>query len=182
MRSWLLQWSLPVCSASAETKPVMQSVLHSVSLNARKRAQGGVSFLNGRASRNAVFCAMLAKDGLTGPSPVFDGPAGLFQISNYKFDFVADPRVPFQLMRTQVKSVPAGLYGKVPLRQHQNSPRLSKSMTSGRSELPLTEDGLDFMAVDKTRWAPETRETADHSLPFCRRCVPDVRPSWPGTL
>lgn len=36
----------------------------------------GCAFAN--ASRNAVFAAMLAAQGLTGPSPIFEGPGGFF--------------------------------------------------------------------------------------------------------
>jgi 2-methylcitrate dehydratase len=34
---------------------------------------------DGEASRNAVFAAMLARGGLTGPAPIFEGTLGLFQ-------------------------------------------------------------------------------------------------------
>src|SRR5262249_37634892 len=34
---------------------------------------------DGEASRNAVFAAMLARAGLTGPSPIFEGRLGFFK-------------------------------------------------------------------------------------------------------
>ncbi len=34
---------------------------------------------DGEASRNAVFAAMLARGGLTGPAPIFEGRLGLFK-------------------------------------------------------------------------------------------------------
>ena len=34
---------------------------------------------DGEASRNAVFAAMLARRGLTGPAPIFEGRLGFFK-------------------------------------------------------------------------------------------------------
>ena len=53
------------------------------------------------AGRNAVFAAMLARGGLTGPAPIFEGRAGFFQLVSGPADVDVDAfgrrGVPFRI-------------------------------------------------------------------------------------
>ena len=119
------------------------------------------------ASRNAVFCALLAARGMTGPSPVFEGPNGFFEAVGTAIDFQPTPSGTYRIMDAHVKSVPAGFYGQ----------GAAEAAAELRAKIPhldavtgirilTSPHGAQAMGTDISRWRPETRETADHSLPF----------------
>src|SRR5437588_11734061 len=66
------------------------------------------------AARNAVFAALLARAGLTGPAPIFEGHSGFFkQVSGpAEIDVGAfgGRRVPFRIHRCSLKAYPAVIY------------------------------------------------------------------------
>src|SRR5258706_13486382 len=68
------------------------------------------------AGRNAVFAAQLARAGLTGPSPIFEGNSGFFkQISGPAVvDVGAFGRrgVPFRIHQCGIKAYPAVVYAQ----------------------------------------------------------------------
>ena len=71
----------------------------------------GFSFAN--AARNAVFSALLAKEGVTGPSPIFEGEMGFFHQVTGKFDLDLSVfggkgnSTHFKLPETYIKYFPA---------------------------------------------------------------------------
>lgn len=117
------------------------------------------------ASRNAVFAAMLAKEGFTGPSAVFEGEGGLHDIVG-AFDWPL-PEHGHMITQTHVKSLPVCYHGQ--------SPVLAALDMHSRVDVANIEDiqidtygtAVMMMGADASRWAPTTRETADHSLPYC---------------
>ena len=71
---------------------------------------------DGEASRNAVFAAMLARGGLTGPAPIFEVRLGLFkQVSGEaaidvgKFGGHGNP---FRIHQCGIKAYPAVIFGQ----------------------------------------------------------------------
>ena len=124
----------------------------------------------GNASRNAVFAALLAERGLSGPSPMFEGPGGFFNaVSGGPFTlepFGGKDR-PFKIMETSVKRFPFGLYSQT----------VVQAALEVREKLPTIEEiteinvhtlktAVDIMAGDEEKWHPTNRETADHSIPY----------------
>src|SRR5437588_11081299 len=69
---------------------------------------------DGEASRNAVFAAMLARGGLTGPAPIFEGRLGLFkQVSgeaNIDVGEFGSRGNLFRINRCGMKAYPAVVY------------------------------------------------------------------------
>ena len=119
------------------------------------------------ASRNAVFCALLAARGMTGPSPVFEGPNGFFEAMGTEIDFQPMPNGSYRIMDAYVKSVPAGFYGQGPAEAAAELRAKIPSLDCVREVRVLTSPhGAQAMGNDISRWRPETRETADHSLAF----------------
>ena len=119
------------------------------------------------ASRNAVFCAILAAQGMTGPSPVFEGTNGLFEALGTDIDFRPTSNGSYRIMNAYVKSVPAGFYGQGPAEAVAELRSEISSLDAIREVRVLTSPhGAQAMGEDVSRWRPETRETADHSLPF----------------
>src|SRR5207247_11302499 len=58
------------------------------------------------ASRNAVFCAMLAAKGMTGPEEAFEGKAGFLNSTRIHFEIrpLSDSADTYRLMKTRLKA------------------------------------------------------------------------------
>jgi len=131
----------------------------------------GFSFAN--ASRNAVFSALLAREGITGPSPVFEGEMGFFnQVSGrFKLDvksFGGKGRE-FKLEETFVKFYPAEYHAQTAVRAALDLRNMIEGDPLKRIAfvgVETHEAGYNILGKDPEKWAPETRETADHSLPY----------------
>lgn len=117
------------------------------------------------ASRNAVFAAMLAKEGFTGPCAAFEGAGGLWEVvGRHEWPL---PQHGEMIGQTHTKSLPVCYHGQ--------SPVLAAIKLRERVDVAAIEDievhtyktGVMMMGSEPSRWAPETRETADHSLPYC---------------
>jgi len=131
----------------------------------------GFSFAN--ASRNAVFSALLAREGITGPSPVFEGEMGFFNQVSGRFQldvqsFGGKGRG-FKLEETLVKFYPAeyhaqtAIWAALDLRNKIEGDPLKRIAFVG---VETHEAGYTILGKDPEKWSPETRETADHSLPY----------------
>jgi 2-methylcitrate dehydratase len=129
----------------------------------------GASFSN--AARNAVFAALLAKEGMKGPSPIFEGEMGFFRQVSGPFDldvsaFGGRGRH-FKLTETYVKYWPVeyhaqtAVWAAIELREKVGDPARVESVL-----VETHEAGYTILAKDKEKWRPTTRETADHSLPY----------------
>ena len=116
------------------------------------------------ATRNAVFAVMLAKEGFTGPGAVFEGAGGLWEaIGRYDWPLPEKSMVG----ETHTKSVPVCYHGQssvlaaLDLRGRVNVREIEEiRVESYRTTVVM-------MGTDASRWAPDTRETADHSMPYC---------------
>ncbi len=138
----------------------------------------GCAFAN--ASRNAVFAAMLAQCGMTGPSDIFEGEMGFWKQISGPFELAklggehggrraeADD---FMLTRTYVKHFPAEYHSQsaieaaLELRNELGGVDLDKIIESITIE--SFDAAVDIIAGFVEHWAPESRETADHSMPYC---------------
>ena len=119
------------------------------------------------ASRNAVFCALLASQGMTGPNPVFEGRNGFFEAIGTDLEFEPTPSGEFRIMDAFVKWAPCGFYGQPAIEAALELRGQIDSLDTLQEIRILTSPhGAEAMATDVSRWQPETRETADHSLPF----------------
>jgi 2-methylcitrate dehydratase len=116
------------------------------------------------AARNAVFAAMLARDGFTGPEAVFEGEAGLYANVG-RADWTLPP-AGSMISETHIKSLPVCYHGQsavlAAMRMHARTP--VDQITAIHVEAYRT--AVDMMGKDPSRWAPATHETADHSLPY----------------
>lgn len=119
-------------------------------------------------AKAGVFAAYLAQDGFTGPSGVFDGPGGLWSILGPVEWRLDDPgaRQPRKIEQSDIKTFPVCYHGLSAV-EAAIGLRDRISLSELRS-IEIETYGLAVlrMAGDPTRWAPKTRETADHSLPY----------------
>jgi 2-methylcitrate dehydratase len=128
----------------------------------------GCAFAN--ASRNAIFAVLLASQGLTGPSPIFEGRGGFFNAVSHE-PFALAPfggrDQPFKILECSMKHFPLGLYSQT----------VADAVLEVRQQLPRIEDihevtiqtlqtAINIMAGDPEKWHPTNRETADHSMPY----------------
>ncbi len=123
------------------------------------------------AGRNAVFPALLARAGLTGPTPIFEGNSGFFkQISGpADVDVGAFGRrgVPFRIHQCGIKAYPAVVYAQTAVvASIEVARKLGALDRIAAIEIATTRRGYQRAGSEPEKWTPDTRETADHSLPY----------------
>jgi 2-methylcitrate dehydratase len=121
------------------------------------------------ASRNAVFCSLIAADGMTGPNLVFEGARGFFKQTGWTFDLpvLGGEGQEFRIMRSRIKPFPAGYFSQSAIEAAlELRARLPSLDAVSAIHLETFPSGYGAMGSDESRWRPQTRETADHSLPF----------------
>ena len=133
----------------------------------------GCAFAN--AARNGVFAATLAADGLTGPAPIFEGDLGFFKLvsrevfSPAAFGAEENNADGFMIDKTYIKFWPAEYHSQsaidAALQLRQELGGDVSQVTS--IDIHTFEASYNIIGKYKEAWAPKTRETADHSLPYC---------------
>ena len=121
------------------------------------------------ASRAAIFAAQLAQEGMTGPAEPFDGPRGLWEqavgqpVALQQF---GGGREPFRITATSFKFFPSQIHtqGPIALALELRSRVAPSDIASLRIRTYHT--AVRSAATDPQKWAPRTRETADHSIPY----------------
>src|SRR5919106_2454962 len=120
------------------------------------------------ASRNAVFCAMLAAKGMTGPEEAFEGKAGFLNSTGIRFEIkpFADSAESYRIMKARLKAFPSGYFSQSAI----------EAILNLRSQIPDLDDikeirlqtfpaGYEVMDSGEANWKPKTRESAHHSHP-----------------
>ena len=132
------------------------------------------------AGRNGVFAAMLARRGMTGPPEVFSGSHGFFAgVTAAPVELAPLAREDgndraFRLMESRFKRFPAGFFSQTAIEgaiEARAVLGIADATDVDRVQIRTFESGKRVMAGDPTRWRPETRETADHSMPFVVACA-----------
>jgi len=135
---------------------------------------GNVSMWKGcayaNASRNAVFATMLAARGMTGPSPVYEGVGGYFKaVTRRPFELNAMGGVehPFKIMECSIKRFPLGQYSQTVVEAAlQLREKIGDPAEITEIHIATVSTAIRLMADDPQKWEPETRESADHSMPY----------------
>ena len=133
----------------------------------------GCAFAN--AARNGVFAATLAAEGLSGPAPIFEGDLGFFRlVTREPFDpapFGGEfgNQDGFMINKTYIKFWPAEYHSQSAI---DAAIQLRKELggdVSGVAAIDIDTFEASYNIIGKypEAWAPKTRETADHSLPYC---------------
>jgi 2-methylcitrate dehydratase len=136
----------------------------------------GVAFAN--AARHGVYAALLARAGMTGPAPIFEGQMGFEKELGVSLGDVAsvfdkrEEAMPGKgpasmILKTSIKYWPAEYHSQSAieaalfLREQIGDVSKVKSMT-----IESHDASVDIIGSEPEKWKPETRETADHSLPY----------------
>jgi 2-methylcitrate dehydratase len=114
---------------------------------------------------------MLARGGITGPAPIFEGRKGFFQLVSGPGEVAVDgfgrKGVPFRIHQCGMKPYPAVIYSQTAIaaaiavaKEVGNLERIAAI------EIATTKRGYEQTGRDPEKWMPENRDTADHSLPY----------------
>ena len=129
----------------------------------------GCSFAN--AARNGVFSALLAREGMTGPSPIFEGEMGFFKQVSGPFEMNVDDfggrNGSFKIAETYLKFFPAEIHSQTSIWAALEARKeIEKPEDMVSVEIASHEAGYTILGKDPEKWNPLTKETADHSLPY----------------
>ncbi|MFD1926785.1 MmgE/PrpD family protein [Sporosarcina siberiensis] len=126
------------------------------------------------AARNAVFAIQLAECGMKGPFEPFEGTMGMnYQMLAQKLDAEAVGKKfenvvsPEGILKTYVKNwaveymTQSAIEAALTLYE-----QIDSADDIEQVHIETFQMAYDILAKDEQKWAPETRETADHSLPF----------------
>ena len=134
------------------------------------------------AARNGVFAAMLAQQGMTGPSPIFEGEKAFMKLVSGPLELPAfggdkagpQERVPFKILDTYIKHYPVEYHAQTAVEAALavRAELLQSEGPGGLTHIETVEIGsydvaIEIIGRDPEKWHPGTRETADHSFPYC---------------
>src|SRR5262249_41664904 len=128
----------------------------------------GCAFAN--AARNGLFAALLAADGMTGPAPIFEGDLGIMKLLTGPFEIAAfgDKNRGFMINQTYIKYWPAEYHSQSAIdAAFQLRHEIKDAKTVKSIDIHTFDAAVDIIGKDPEKWRPKTRETADHSLPYC---------------
>jgi len=123
----------------------------------------------GNAGRQGIFAALLAREGMTGPQEAFEGKFGYFnQVTGpLKVELKAGKGDLFAVERPNMKNFPVRDSCQLPI---LTAMELRKKVSPDKiKSLHVKIYGSAYrtaVALSPNLWAPKTRETADHSIPF----------------
>jgi len=121
------------------------------------------------AVRTGVFAAALAADGMTGPGAPFEGRDGLWQhleIEGPEWELSPRAGDPLRITRTSFKAFPSVVHTQGPIGLVlELRPQLAGAEVESVHVTTYAE-AVRRTAVEAEKWNPQTRETADHSIPY----------------
>jgi 2-methylcitrate dehydratase len=123
------------------------------------------------AARNGVFAARLARAGITGPAPIFEGRRGFFQLvsgpAQVNINAFGGPGVPYKINECGMKAFPVVVYAQtLVLASLAIAKEVGDLDRIAAIEIRTTAQGYQSAGRDPEKWTPENRDTADHSLPY----------------
>lgn len=164
--------SLLGLSAEQMAHCVSLAIVPNIALNQTRT--GMLSMWKGMAgpqgARAGVFAACLSRAGMTGPDGVFEGEFGFWnQLMGGSACEVAFPAAfgghTFAVQRTMIKSFPTRFNCQVPVFAAQKLRRLVDYRQIDALRIESIRQAFERWMHLPEIWKPETRETADHSLP-----------------
>ena len=124
------------------------------------------------AVQSGLQAALLAKRGYEGPAHVVDGKEGIvdvFQNNEFKLDILTDGLGDtFRINRCSMKAFPTEALTHTPMSAVIKLMRENKIKKEDIAEVKIgtVARAADILS-DPSKYDPKTRETADHSLPYC---------------
>jgi len=129
------------------------------------------------ASRNGIFAAYAACEGMTGPAAMFEGEKGFMKVISGSFSLpqLGGANGPsYKILDTYIKPHPVEYHAQSAV---EAACVIRQQILAEYGECPVhrielikvgsADVAIEIIGRDPEKWHPKTRETADHSLPFC---------------
>jgi 2-methylcitrate dehydratase len=119
-------------------------------------------------ARDAILGADLARRGMIGPSDVFSGSMGLFNQVTGPLEIRLPHGEDWMILQTYLKYYPAdyccqsAIDAALYLRR-----RIPDAREIERVDVDTFAMAVDITGSEPEKWGPTSRETADHSMPYC---------------
>src|SRR6266850_391103 len=125
----------------------------------------GCAFAN--AARHGVYAALLARAGITGPAPIFEGEKGFEKLVSGPLDDFRLSKEDFMIVKTSIKFWPAEYHSQSAIEAALKLRTQIKDIAEIESvRVDSHGAAVDIIGSEPEKWHPTTRETADHSLPY----------------
>ena len=121
------------------------------------------------AVRLGVFAAELAAEGMTGPDQPFEGKEGLWHnlgAEAPEWPAFGGGAESFRITATGFKAYPSVIHTQGPIGLVLDLRRQVALEDIDSVHVATYEEALRRTASEPEKWNPETRETADHSIPY----------------
>ena len=122
------------------------------------------------AARQGLFATRLAKEGTTGPAPIFEGTKGFETLIsgpiNLKLPNIGEP--PKKILETYIKPYPVEYHAQSAVEAaiilYKEGLKLDQIQ-----DMTIFTHGAAYQIIgsEPEKWRPTSKETADHSLPYC---------------
>ena len=125
------------------------------------------AFAAADACRKALFSVELAQSGMTGPSQVFEGRDGFFNVISRKPFTLPTLGEPYGIRRAFTKRFALGQFSQTVAQAAVEARQFLKDADEIQEvNLRISTTAISVMADSPDKWRPQTHETADHSIPY----------------
>ena len=131
----------------------------------------GCAFAN--AARHGIFAALLAREGMTGPAPIFEGDMGFEKLlTGVPLRVLVEKwgnrsNGDFMILRTSIKFWPAEYHAQSAIEAALKlRPQIGEPAQIESVRIDSHSAAVDIIGSEPEKWRPTHRETADHSLPY----------------
>ena len=120
------------------------------------------------AARGGVFSALLAQKGMTGPTAAFEGKHGVWEQVTGPFQLgkLGGEKGSYGIERSNLKSFPAEYHSQAPLWVAIELRKKVRPEDIESIAIQTYYTAWSEIGSEPEKWDPQTRETADHSLPY----------------
>jgi 2-methylcitrate dehydratase len=130
------------------------------------------AFAAADACRKAIFSVQLAQSGMTGPSNVFEGRLGFFNLISRKPASLPQLGEPYGIRRAFTKRFPLGQFSQTVAQAALEAKQFFRSPDEILEvNIWVSRSAIKIMADSPDKWRPQTHETADHSIPYAAGLV-----------
>ena len=128
------------------------------------------------AARQGLFAARLASEGMTGPAPIFEGTKGFETLVSgpINLQLPAHGEPPRKILETYIKPYPVEYHAQSAV---EAAIQVYNDVGKGRDlslleqiqDMAIFTHGASYQIIgsEPEKWRPTSKETADHSLPYC---------------
>ena len=120
------------------------------------------------ATRAGVFAALLAREGMTGPTAAFEGRHGVWDQVTGPFELgrLGGEGGAFGIERINFKYFPSEYHSQAPLWMALDLRSKVRVEEIETIDVQTYHMAYSEIGSEPEKWDPQTRETADHSLPY----------------